>query len=99
MKTNPDHVRQIDRECRLRNQEKLLERHRKWLIDNPEKYRVYNLMSMHPKRYPLDDKCAFCGARENLERGHLDYEDDGFNYLTVCPSCNYYMFEREKEEI
>lgn len=64
---------------------------REWRKDNPNKQRIYNYIQYHPERYPLDSECAFCGRTEKLEHGHLDYEDDGFNYLTVCHQCNIWM--------
>lgn len=64
---------------------------RKWRKNNPHKQRVFNLVYKYPNRYPLNDKCVFCGATEKLEHGHLDYEDDGRNYLTVCHMCNCWM--------
>ena len=64
---------------------------RRWRKNNLEKKRVGNLITNHPKRYPLDDECAFCGATEKLEHGHMDYEDEGYNYITVCRRCNYWM--------
>ncbi len=64
---------------------------RKWRRNNRHKTRVFNLVYNYPNRYPLDDKCAFCWTTEKLEHGHLDYEDDGQNYLTVCHVCNYWM--------
>ena len=57
----------------------------------PERMKVYSLMHSHPDKYPLDNACIFCGATENLEHGHLDYEDEGCNYLTVCHLCNMWM--------
>lgn len=53
--------------------------------------KIRSLMYGHPERYPLDDKCIFCGTTEGLEHGHLDYEDDGHNYVTVCHQCNCWM--------
>ena len=58
---------------------------------HPKKAKIYNMIHNNPERYPMDDKCIFCGTTENLERAHLDYEDDGFNYVTACGSCNMWM--------
>jgi len=63
----------------------------KWRKNNPKKASVYSKVNNNPKEYPLDSKCAFCGTIKNLEHGHLDYEDDGHNYLTVCTRCNIWM--------
>jgi len=62
-----------------------------WKLNNPKKSKIHNLVVHHPDCYPLDDKCVFCGTTEHLEHGHLDYEDDGVNYVTVCHRCNCYM--------
>lgn len=52
---------------------------------------IYDQIRLHPEDYPLDDKCIFCGRTERLEHGHLDYEDQGYNYITVCHQCNRWM--------
>lgn len=80
--------------------------YRKYYRENPEKYRliidkhrrknpnivrIYNRIRNNPKQYPLANKCVFCGTTTNLEHGHLDYEDNGHNYVTVCHKCNYWM--------
>jgi len=62
-----------------------------WRSENPKIQRVYSNISQHPQLYSLDDKCVFCGKIEKLERGHLDYEDEGYNYVTVCHQCNHWM--------
>lgn len=63
----------------------------KWKRNNPEKISVYNRIQYRPELYPLDKECIFCGATEGLEHGHLDYNDEGLNYITVCSSCNKWM--------
>jgi len=69
-----------------------------WRIKNhPERVRIYSLVSQYPERYPLDDKCIFCEANENLEHAHLDYEDNGENYVTACHQCNQWMRKYQKE--
>ena len=60
----------------------------------PEKIRVYGIIQRHSEEYPLAHHCEFCGSTEHMEHGHLDYKDDGHNYLTVCHQCNLWM---EKE--
>lgn len=64
---------------------------RKWKKKNPKKAKIHNLITHHPERYSLGEKCEFCDSINNLEHGHLDYEDDGYNYLTVCHACNMWM--------
>jgi len=86
-KTSRDWIRQDYAKDSEKYRVRQIERRR----SNPEKMRIRNLINRHPERYPLDDKCAFCPKTENLERGHLDYEDNGFNYLTVCSACNKWM--------
>jgi len=73
------------------NKERLNKYRQKLRKNNREKPRVYCRIQAHPERYSLDVKCAFCDATKKLEHGHLDYEDEGHNYLTVCSSCNKWM--------
>jgi len=53
---------------------------------------------MAERHIPLDNKCIFCGATEDLEHGHLDYEDNGLNCVTVCRTCNCWMTKPIGEE-
>ena len=75
------------------NREKTKEYNRR--IRKTEEYqnrkKIYKQIENHPDLYPLGFECAFCGATEKLEHGHLDYETEGFNYLTVCHECNMWM--------
>lgn len=91
----PDYLRKYIKEYAKKHPEiiKPIRSHarKKWRKNNRHKTRVFNLVYNYPNRYPLDDKCAFCQATEKLEHGHLDYEDDGQNYLTVCHACNCWM--------
>ena len=64
---------------------------RKWFRNNKKKQRVYSRIKYRPEEYPLDDYCFYCGKTEKLEHGHVDYENDGHNYVTVCRSCNKLM--------
>lgn len=65
----------------------LRERMRRYRLRHPEKARARYL-----QRYKLKDNiCVFCGRTKNLERGHLDYEDNGVNWVTVCKECNFWM--------
>lgn len=73
------------------NPEKCREIKRNWQSENLEKHRIYNLVYHHPELYPLASVCAFCGRTEKLEHGHMDYQNDGYNYLTVCHTCNIWM--------
>lgn len=87
--------RQIQRERLRRKYQKYAEKYREYQRERrkkgPEKIKIYDLIGNHPERYPLDTVCVFCGETKDLEHGHLDYEDEGYNYLTVCPSCNRWM--------
>lgn len=69
---------------------------REWREKNPEKYRIHTIIMHHPEEYPIDAQCVFCGATSNLEHAHLDYEDNGHNYVTACHGCNMWM-EKEGE--
>jgi len=71
---------------------------RKQRMEDPEfrekdnqRQRFYQYIQMHPDLFPLDDKCIFCGRTQRLEHGHLDYENEGHNYVTVCHQCNGWM--------
>ena len=92
---NPENARKQHKEKNKRyvqnHPEHNIKSHRKWNKQNREKIRVYNLIQKHPEQYPLVDKCIFCGEINNLEHGHLDYEDNGYNYVTVCHQCNMWM--------
>lgn len=103
---NKDHVKEYNREYRRKHSQKYRELKKRWKQKNPERHskhnlrharkypermRIYSRIRYYPELYPLDSECVFCGATENLERGHLDYEDEGFNYLTVCHECNMWM--------
>lgn len=64
--------------------------------ENPEMKRIYNKMASHPEHYQLADKCFYVGKVQwehegKLEHGHVDYKDEGFNYVTVCRKCNMAM--------
>lgn len=85
---------EYDRKYYREHKKQQYENQRLWRIKNPKKQRVYNKISTHPELYPLSDKCVFCDETNKLERGHLDYEDDGFNYVTVCHPCNHWMEKR-----
>ena len=67
------------------------ERHRRSDRKNRAKKKIRGLITRYPELYPLGDRCIFCGRTDNLEHGHLDYDYDGQNYLTVCHQCNTYM--------
>lgn len=93
--SNPERIRAIwrkkNKKWRLKYPEKHAEKNRKYGKDNPEKIKIYNFIHSHPELYPLGDKCIFCEVNEGVERGHLDYEDNGENYVTVCHTCNMWM--------
>lgn len=65
--------------------------------ENPKQYKCYSdYIARHPERYSLADKCFYVGKvlwghGKKLERGHVDYEDKCFNYVTVCRKCNLAM--------
>ena len=87
-----EYFREYQREYMKEYQKKYPEGHRKsvrnWQRDNPEKHRIHRRIYKHPELYPLEDECEFCGATENLEHAHYDYEDEGRNYVTACHQCN-----------
>lgn len=84
------HLERVREACR-KYPEMYRKAKREWKNRNPEKVKVHNLISANPKRYPLASTCAFCDHNERLEHAHLDYEDEGFNYVTACHQCNYWM--------
>jgi hypothetical protein len=92
---NREYKNRHARQAHAKNPQKAVDKNRALRKKYPEKYRVRVLISNNPKKYPLDDKCIFCGSTENLEHAHLDYEDDGYNYVTACHRCNVLM---DKEE-
>jgi len=87
---NPERVKEWSKNCK-KNPQKHQFQSQKWKKNNPEKVRVHMLMVHHPDRYPLDNHCIFCERVEGLEHAHLDYEDEGFNYVTACHQCNSWM--------
>lgn len=90
-RTHREEVNKTTKEFRDANRDKISEEQKIRRQEHPEKVRVYGRIQRHPRIYPLDSHCAFCGSVEALEHGHLDYEDDGHNYLTVCHRCNIWM--------
>ena len=83
-------LEQYHKEYYKRNSEsrkRKIKKHRK----NPNIARIYFLIERYAEQFPLASRCIFCGASKNLEHGHLDYEDCGQNYVTVCYQCNYWM--------
>lgn len=82
-------------EWRAKNRDLFNKLVKQWGETNPNRFRelrdVYNRISKYPELYPLDEACVFCGSKENLEHGHLDYEDEGYNYVTTCHQCNLWM--------
>lgn len=90
LRQHPDYAKNSSRRHRLGNQEYYNEYNRRWRKNNPEKKRAGNLISKHIEKYPLADSCEFCGTRERLEHGHIDYDYPEL-YLTVCHRCNCWM--------
>jgi hypothetical protein len=88
------HLYRVHKQWTKEHPKKLYEYNKKNRKNHPEIYRIYGLIHLHPEDYPLDDKCIFCGEPTKLEHGHLDYEDSGNNYVTVCHKCNYWMGRR-----
>jgi len=93
-RNHPERRREIRANHYQKYREKINRKKRQFLRQHKEIARIRNLIGRYPDKYPLADKCAFCNSTENLERGHLDYEDDGFNYLTVCHACNLWMDQK-----
>ena len=92
---HPERDRQTSRRWRSKDPEKwraiTSEYNRKYCLKYPEKTRIRSQVNRYPDLYPLANECVFCGRTENLQHGHLDYEDGGYNYVTVCPQCNCWM--------
>lgn len=86
-----EYFRKYGRQYRKEHLEKFRVGTKKWKKNNPEKVRVHHLIGNHPKRYPLNNNCFFCETTKNLEHTHLDYEDEGHNYITACGQCNRWM--------
>lgn len=88
---NPNYLKEY---CR-KNSAKIHAIRKKWYDKHPHyiavHFRIYRLIYNHPELYPLSKECVFCGTTENLEHGHLDYEDEGYNYVTTCHTCNNWM--------
>ena len=81
----------MHREYYKKNPEKCKAKVKKYRKKHPNVVRIYKLIYYNAEEYPLDSKCIFCGATKKLEHGHLDYEDYGKNYITVCHKCNHWM--------
>jgi len=78
-------------EYRKRNPESFVKSRFKWRQQNTERDGLYKRIWKHPEDYPLANQCVFCGRTSELEHAHLDYEDEGQNYVTACHQCNYWM--------
>lgn len=101
-RNNREKVRKYHRDYRkkrrredLRYAEQLRKIHKKWYdtheYKRDEKKRfAQSLMYNYPDKYPLDSKCEFCGATENLEHAHIDYGYPEL-YITACHQCNLWM--------
>jgi len=88
---NPKASNECSKQYRDKHKKEKVDKQRKWRKFDKQKYHVYKKITANPEKYPLDFKCAFCDRIKKLEHGHLDYEDDGYNYLTVCHQCNLWM--------
>jgi len=86
-KRNPNYYR----EYRKKHPEMYNTPRDEWKKDNPEKHEIHKKVYHNLDKYPLGSECIFCGATEDLQRAHLDYEDDGHNYVTACRSCHWWM--------
>ena len=88
---NREYKNRLARQAHANNSQKFVDKNRALRKKYPKKSRIRALITNNPKKYPLDDKCIFCGATSNLEHAHLDYEDEGHNYVTACNRCNVWM--------
>lgn len=63
--------------------------------EKQQKKKVYALIQQYPELYPLAPECELCPEEdkrtEKLQHGHIDYDFDGQNYLTVCQQCHYWL--------
>ena len=91
LRTHREKYNEYNRRWRANNTNRKSQQNKNWRINNPEKYLVHTIISNNPEKYPLDNKCVFCGVTSKLERAHLDYEDKGYNYVTACHLCNVWM--------
>lgn len=83
----------------LQNREKILAQHKHYRETHREERRVYysryfeehrkehHAQSLAWRKIPLDDSCSLCGATENLQRHHPDY-DKPLEVITVCAYCH-----------
>ena len=88
---NREKVIQKTREYAFSHREQYNQYVYNWKKNNSKIVNIHSKIRKHSKDYPLDNECVFCGRTEKLEHGHLDYEDDGHNYVTVCHQCNMWM--------
>lgn len=93
---NPE--KEVEKKERLKIN-KQRKRVRLWQKNNPDKMRVYKLMLKHPENYPTSNHCFYCNETDKLERGHLDYDNNGHNYVTTCRSCNLLMTKNPEKLI
>lgn len=88
---SPENVKAWNDKYRKKNPQKHQIWRQNWKNKNPKKAEVHRLISNNPELYPLENYCIFCGDTKNVEHAHLDYEDEGFNYVTACHRCNSWM--------
>lgn len=86
-----EECREASRRYRERNRERIKEYGQKYSKEHRQQRRIANFIWKHKEDYPLSSQCIFCSSTENLEHAHLDYEDEGHNYVTACRSCHMLM--------
>lgn len=89
-RNNREKKREINNAWNKRNRSCTTQAYIKYAQKHPLKIKARNLITNNLNKYPLDDKCVFCGETDKLEHGHIDYSYPDL-YLTVCHLCNIWM--------
>lgn len=89
---NPELYRRYRRKWLQKNRERHVEAARIYTSNNPQKKQAQNFVGN--RNLPLASECEVCPQhdkrRENLLHHHPDYDESSI-YVTVCPSCHYYV--------
>lgn len=84
---NWEKKRLTDKLYRERNKEKIRKQKNKYNIE----YRKTHVKEIKARaiayKFPLGDKCEYCGSIENLQRHHPSYDFPEV-FETTCQSCN-----------
>ncbi len=85
-------IRRKRREWTKGNEGRVVEYTKNWRKKNPEKLKVN---SNGNKKYPIKNKCEWCGSTYRLQRHHPDYSRPEY-VITLCAYCHTKTYNNEK---